>query len=59
MVRIPSEYQEVESLESTWTQWIDTGRTLQEGSIISIDFYVAESSVNRVLYGWRRKGTYA
>ena len=55
---LPSEYQEVEYLECTGTQWIDTGRNLYEGSIISIDFYITESSVNRVLYGWRRKGTY-
>ena len=55
---LPKEYQEVEYLESTGTQWIDTGRNLYEGSIISIDFYITESSMNRVLYGWRRKGTY-
>lgn len=58
MVRIPTEYQEVEYLESTGTQWIDTGATLNNGCVITIDFSIDESTVNRVVYGWRRKGSY-
>ena len=57
-IRLPVEYQEVEYLESTGTQYIDTGIVLNNGCVITLDFLIAESSVNRAIYGWRRKGTY-
>ena len=56
--RLPVEYQEVEYIESTGTQYIDTGIVLNNGCVITLDFLIAESSVNRIVYGWRRKGTY-
>lgn len=55
---LPAEYQEVEYLESTGTQYIDTGMVLNNGCVITLDFLIAESSVNRIIYGWRRKGRY-
>lgn len=55
---LPAEYQEVEYLESTGTQYIDTGIALNNGCVITLDFLIAESSVNRIIYGWRRKGRY-
>lgn len=55
---LPVEYQEVEYLESTGTQYIDTGIALNNGCVITLDFLIAESSVNRIIYGWRRKGRY-
>lgn len=57
-IRLPVEYQEVEYLESTGTQYIDTGIALNNGCAITLDFLIAESSVNRIIYGWRRKGRY-
>lgn len=59
MVRIPAEYQEVEYIESTGTQYIDTGTVLNNGCTITIDFSIEELTVNRVVYGWRRKGLYS
>lgn len=56
--RLPGDYQEVEYIESTGTQYIDTGIALNNGCVITLDFLIAESSVNRVIYGWRRKGRY-
>lgn len=56
---LPAEYQEVEYLESTGTQYIDTGIALNNGCVITLDFLIAESSVNRIIYGWRRKGAYS
>lgn len=56
--RLPVEYQEVEYIESNGTQYIDTGIVLNNGCVITLDFLIAESYVNRVIYGWRRKGTY-
>lgn len=56
--RLPVEYQEVEYIESTGTQYIDTGIVLNNGCVITLDFLIAESYVNRIIYGWRRKGTY-
>ena len=56
--RLPVEYQEVEYIESTGTQYIDTGIVLNNGCVITLDFLIAESSVNRTIYGWRRKGTF-
>ena len=58
IARLPKEYQEVEYIESTGTQYIDTGIVLNNGCVITLDFLIAESSVNRVISGWRRKGTY-
>jgi len=58
MVRIPEEYQEVEYIESTGTQWINTNVLLNIGCIINIIFYIEENNINRVIYGWRRTGTY-
>lgn len=55
---LPAEYQEVEYLESTGTQYIDTGIVLNNGCVITLDFLIAESAVNRIAYGWRRKGRY-
>lgn len=57
--RLPVEYQEVEYIESTGTQYIDTGIVLNNGCVITLDFLIAESSVNRFIYGWRRKNGYA
>ena len=56
--RLPGDYQEVEYIESTGTQYIDTGIALNNGYVITLDFLIAESSVNRIIYGWRRKGRY-
>lgn len=55
---LPVEYQEVEYLESTGRQYIDTGMVLNNGCVITLDFLMAESSVNRIVYGWRRKGLF-
>ncbi len=55
---LPAEYQEVEYLESTGTQYIDTGIVLNNGCVITLDFLMAESAVNRIVYGWRRKGAH-
>lgn len=56
--RLPVEYQEVEYIESTGTQYIDTGIVLNNGCVITLDFLIAEASTNRTIYGWRRKGRY-
>ena len=40
MVRIPEEYQEVEYIESTGTQWSNTNILLYIGCIIHIMFYI-------------------
>ena len=56
---LPAEYQEVEYLESTGTQYIDTGIALNNGCVITLDFLIVELSINRAIYGWRRKGTYS
>lgn len=55
---LPAEYQQVEYIESTGTQYIDTGMVLNNGCVITLDFLIAESATNRTIYGWRRKGTY-
>lgn len=55
---LPAEYQEVEYLESTGTQYIDTGMVLNNGCVITLDFLIADSAVNRIVYGWRRKGLF-
>ena len=58
IITIPTDYQRVEYIESTGTQYIDTGMVLNNGCVITLDFLIAESSVNRIIYGWRRKGRY-
>jgi hypothetical protein len=56
--RLPGDFQEVEYIESTGTQYIDTGIVLNNGCVITLDFLIAEASVNRIIYGWRRKNRY-
>lgn len=57
-ILLPRDYQEVEYIESTGTQYIDTGIALNNGCVITLDFLIAEASTNRTIYGWRRKGRY-
>lgn len=51
--RLPAAYQEVEYIESTGTQYIDTGCKPNESIAIEAEFAVTSSSTNQGLYGGR------
>ena len=53
---LPSEFQEVEYIESTGTQYIDTGITLDSNSIGEIDFQITESGSYNI-FGSRSSAT--
>lgn len=55
---LPSEYQQVEYIAGTGTQYIDTGTTVSKGSIITVIFEISTAENNIVMYGWRRSGAY-
>ena len=57
---LPGAYRRVEYLESTGTQYIDTGIVLNKGCIIAVTFEVGDLSIsdNYSSYGWRYYGDY-
>ena len=57
---LPGAYQRVEYLESTGTQYIDTGAPVSYGCVITIAFntYKLNTSDNNIQYGWRYSGGY-
>ena len=55
-IKLPDEYQEVEYLESTGTQWIDTGVKLSDyyrNLIFSAEFQATNLNVNSIVGGCR------
>ena len=48
---LPSEYRKVEYLESTGTQYIDTGAYFVKNDICTIDFAPLESAVDKAVFG--------
>ena len=54
--KLPSEYQRVEYIESTGTQYIDTGIKLDSNSIGEIDFQITESGSYNI-FGSRSSAT--
>lgn len=50
---LPSEYQEVEYIQSSWTQWIDTWYIVNPDTIVDVDFqYTSISHNNMILWVW-------
>ena len=50
---LPSNYTAVNYLQSSGTQYIDTGRKLTQESDITIDFQIVEKNVNTGIFGSR------
>lgn len=59
VTRIPSEYQEVEWIESTGTQWIDSGKFWEKDDCIQISFMFPYSMTNfdKSLFGCYANGS--
>lgn len=51
MARLPSGYQELKYIESTGTQWIDTGIPPFDGIIANFMAYIPHSIASRTLFG--------
>lgn len=51
MARLPSGYQELKYIESTGTQWIDTGIPPFDGIIANFMAYISRSIASRTLFG--------
>ena len=56
--RLPSTYQEVEYLQSTGTQYIDTGYIPKINDVYKIKFSQTDIENNQVIFGSRTSGTY-
>ena len=57
-VRIPGEYTELQYIESTRTQYIDTGYALQETDSVEVDYYLTNLSAtsDKFIIGQRSTG---
>lgn len=51
--RIPKEYQEVEYIESTGTQWINSGISAKSGLKAELEFEYTETPANSTVFGER------
>ena len=57
--RLPSEYQEVEYIQSSWTQWIDTLFTPTPKTKISIDMqFTSTATQQRLFWVWTPSTSY-